>query len=210
MAHQTVIEDSDIINGLQIRFLKLFGIWQIINDYRKTGKQNIILKIQVFITVIIAAPSVVCTYVGLLVIEVDIQKATILNFHSLPTLQALCRYIVFWYNIDSLSRLYNLMKKDFLEEIVNDMQQEKVEFIYRKVSRNSNKTCAIVFVAIAIAGAYLLFSPGISVEYIMHRTGNTFSTTGGRKKISTGWYPVPMDTSPCYEFILFYEGFLVT
>ncbi|KAE8573096.1 Odorant receptor 52, partial [Halyomorpha halys] len=203
------MRDSDVIDGLSIRYLKIFGIWKIINDYRTTGNKNMILKIQVIITVMFTVPSILSQCLALLVIEVDIQKATILNFHALPPLQALSKHLVFWFNIDSICRLYNLMRKDFLEKTVNDIEREKVEFIYRKFSRETNTTCLVVFIVINIAGSFILFFPGISVDYILYHTGSLSAVTTGRRKISTGWYPLPMDTSPCYEIVILYEGILV-
>ncbi|KAE8573097.1 odorant receptor 10-like [Halyomorpha halys] len=204
------MRDSDVIDGLSIRYLKIFGIWKIINDYRTTGNKNMILKIQVIVTVMLTVPSILSQCLALLVIEVDIQKATILNFHALPALHALARHLVFWFNIDSICRLYNLMRKDFLEKTVNDIEREKVEFIYRKFSREINTTCLVVFIVINIAGSFILIFPGISVDYILYHTGSMSAVTTGRKKLSTGWYPLPMDTSPCYEIVVLYEGILVT
>ncbi|KAE8573100.1 odorant receptor 24a-like [Halyomorpha halys] len=203
------MRDSDVIDGLSIRYLKIFGIWKIINDYRTTGNKNMILKIQVIVTVMLSVPSILSQYLALFVIEVDIQKATILNFHALPPLQALSKQLVFWFNIDSICRLYNLMRKDFLEKTVNDIEREKVEFIYRKFSRETNTTCLVAFIVINIAGSFVLLFPGISVDYILYHTGKLSAVTTGRRKISTGWYPLPMDTSPCYEIVVLYEGILV-
>ncbi|KAE8573099.1 odorant receptor 4-like [Halyomorpha halys] len=204
------MRDSDVIDGLSIRYLKIFGIWKIINDYRTTGNKNMILKIQVIITVMVTLPSILSQFLALLVIEVDIQKATILNFHTLPPLQALCKHLVFWFNIDSISRLYNLMRKDFLEKSVNDIEREKVDFIFRKFSKETNRTCFLVFMVINVAGSFILLFPGISVDYILYHTGKLSAVTTGRRKLSTGWYPLPMDTSPCYEIVILYEGFFVT
>ncbi|CAH1406935.1 unnamed protein product [Nezara viridula] len=48
MSYQSVIRDSDIIDGLSVRYIKLYGLWKVINDYRATGKMNRIIKFQVF------------------------------------------------------------------------------------------------------------------------------------------------------------------
>ncbi|CAH1401787.1 unnamed protein product [Nezara viridula] len=45
MGFQDAIGDSDVIDGLSIRFLKLIGLWNAINSYRTTGKRASVPKI---------------------------------------------------------------------------------------------------------------------------------------------------------------------
>ncbi|KAE8573623.1 odorant receptor 4-like [Halyomorpha halys] len=204
-----VIEDSDIIDGLSVRYLKIFGIWKVINDYRTSEKRNYILKFQLIITLVLAIPSIIPQYFSFLVIQVDIQKATILNFHSLPSLQVLCKLLVFWFRIDSLCKLYNLMTKDFLDKTIPDCEIESVKHIYTKMSKRTNIIVLTACIVINCGVFLLVLFPSISVDYILYHTGNMYEVTTGRKKISTGWYPLPMDKSPWYEIILVYEGLVV-
>ncbi|CAH1406947.1 unnamed protein product [Nezara viridula] len=50
MNHQPSISDSDVIDGLYMKYLKFFGLWKVINDYRTTGKRNAIIKFQLAMT----------------------------------------------------------------------------------------------------------------------------------------------------------------
>ncbi|KAE8573624.1 odorant receptor 33a-like, partial [Halyomorpha halys] len=208
MGDKAAITDSDVIDGLSIKYLKFFGLWGVINDYRTTEKRNSVLKFQILITLLLMLPSIICQYVGFFVIEMDIQKATLLNFHSLPPLQLCCKHLLFCFRLESICRLNNLMMKDFLKESIPEYQREKVISIYRKISKQTNIFCLVAFVVITI-GVSLICIPEVPVDYILYHTGNMFAITTGRCKISTGWYPLPMDKSPWYEIVLVYECIVV-
>ncbi|KAE8573098.1 odorant receptor 85b-like [Halyomorpha halys] len=209
MGDKAAITDSDVIDGINIKYLKFFGLWGVINDYRTTEKKNSVLKFQVIITLLLMVPSIICQYVGFFVIEVDLQKASILNFHSLPSLQVCCKHLVFWFHLDRICRLNNLMTKNFLKESIPEFQSEKVISIYRKIIKQTNIFCLVALVVVFTGLSLIVLNPDVPVDYILYHTGNMFDITTGRFKISTGWYPLPMDKSPWYEIVLVYEGTLV-
>ncbi|KAE8573618.1 odorant receptor 82a-like [Halyomorpha halys] len=202
------IADSDIIDGLSIRFLKFFGLWKVINDYRTTGKKNSIIRFTVIISFILAVPYVLFQYLSYSSIKVDLQKATFLNLYPLPALQMICRILVFWFRMDRQCRLYNLLKKDFLH--IPENKRVLVDKVYQKICKTSNICCtASMIVNFSIIGLYI-FNPGISVDYILYHTGNMDAVTTGRKKILGGWYPLPMAQTPYYEIIFVYEATCVS
>lgn len=198
------IKESDIFKGLNVRYLKIFGLWRVINDYRKTGKRNFIIKFEVFCTFILTLPYVVCQYMSYFNIKVDIQKATFLNLYPLPALQMCCRIAVFWFRIDTQCRLYDLIKKNFLN--IPEEDRVEVEEIYKKFSKVSNMCCMATLIVNATIVSLYVVNPGISVDYILYHTGSMTEVTTGRKKILGGWYPVPMAESPYYEVIFVYEA----
>ncbi|XP_066904316.1 odorant receptor 10-like [Halyomorpha halys] len=207
MSYQDAIQDSDIIDGLDVRYLKFFGLWQVINDYRTTGKKNNIIKTTVLISLLLAVPYVVFQFLSYFYIEVDIQKATFLNLNSLGAIQLCCRVFVFWIRIDSQSRLVNLMKKNFL--VIPIQKQEAVYELYNEISKTTNFWClTYILVNISVVILYIA-DPGVSVDYILYHTGNMDAVTTGRKKILGGWYPFPMNESPYYELIFLYESVCV-
>ncbi|CAH1406936.1 unnamed protein product [Nezara viridula] len=208
MGYLGPIADSDIIDGLSVKYLKFFGLWKVINDYRIAGKRNAIIKFTVLISFVLAVPYVLFQYLSYSYIKVDLQKATFLNLYPLPALQMCCRILVFWFRMDRQCRLYNLLKKDFL--YIPKDKREVIGAVYRKISKTSNICCtASMIVNFSIIGLYIL-NPGISVDYILYHTGQMDAVTTGRKKILGGWYPLPMAETPYYEIIFAYEATCVT
>ncbi|CAH1401784.1 unnamed protein product [Nezara viridula] len=190
MGFQDAIGDSDVINGLSIKFLKLLGMWNAINKYRTTGKRAVVTKIHVIGSLLITVPYVVCQLQSFFNIEFDVQKLTFVYLHPLPAASLCCRILIFWYRMESICRLYNLLRKDFFNiphEISGDVRR-----IYEKVSRLSNLCCTFVFLLLGGVEILYLFFPGMSVDYIQHHTGSMAAVKTGRKKIFGGWYPVPM------------------
>ncbi|KAE8573615.1 odorant receptor 10-like isoform X1 [Halyomorpha halys] len=203
MSYQTVIADSDVIHGLNVGYLKFFGIWKTIKEYRACGKRNAIIKIKVFITLLLALPYIFCQYLSYFMIKVDIQKATFLNLHTLPALQMCCKILVFWFRLDSQSKLYDLMRKDFIS--IPKSNTSVTDEIYEKIAKKSNVLCKAAFVVNTSIVVLSIADPGISVDYILYHTGNMNTVTTGKKKIMGGWYPLPIDKSPFYEIIFAYE-----
>ncbi|KAE8573620.1 Odorant receptor 43, partial [Halyomorpha halys] len=204
MTYQDVIEDSDIIDGLSVRYLKLFGLWKVINDYRTTGKRNKIIKITVLVSFILIVPYITFQCISYFKIKVDIQKATFLNLNSMFALQLCCRLLVFWYRMGSQCRLVNLLKKDFLN--IPTQNRKAVDEMYKKISKTSNMCCTTYMISNIIIVVLLIAKPDTSVDYILYHTGNMDAITTGRKKILGGWYPFPMNESPYYELIFIYES----
>ncbi|XP_066904324.1 odorant receptor 30a-like [Halyomorpha halys] len=200
------IKDSDIIDGLSLRYLKFFGIWRIVNEYRTTGKKNAILKLHLLGTLLLGIPYVIFQFMSYFVIKVDIQKATILNFNAIPALQLCCRMFVFTFCMESQCRLYNVLRKDFLNI---PKQNLEVKEIFMSISKTSNFCCTM---SLAVNGSIVLFYiiyPGVSVDYILYHTGSMAAVRTGRKKILGGWYPVPIDQSPYYEIVFAYEAIVL-
>ncbi|KAE8572936.1 odorant receptor 4 [Halyomorpha halys] len=207
MRHLAAITDSDVIDGLNIGFLKIFGVWGIINDYRTTGKKNFVSKFQVFITLLLAVPYIFCQNLSYFMIKVDIQKATFLNLHALPALQMCCKVMVFWFRLDSQSRLYSLVKKDFIH--VPEEKKDEAAKIFKKITTKANLLCLAAFLVDLSITAFSIADPSISVDYLLHGTGSMTAVVGGKEKIMGGWYPLPMADWPYYEAIFIFETVLM-
>ncbi|KAE8573539.1 odorant receptor 24a-like [Halyomorpha halys] len=204
MGNEDAIKDSDVINGLSIRFLKLFGMWNAINEYRSNGKRTAVINVHTFGTLVITVPYVVCQLQSFFMIEFDIQKLTFLYLHPLPASSLCYRILVFWFRMGTLCRLYNLMRNDFFN--IPEHVKTGVKELYKKTSKMSNTCCMYVFIWNAGIEILYLFFPGMSVEYIQHHTGSMAEVKTGKKKIFGGWYPVPMSEFPYYEIIFVYES----
>ncbi|KAE8573094.1 odorant receptor 24a-like [Halyomorpha halys] len=203
MSYLPPITESDVIDGLYLRYLKFFGLWGVINDYRTTGKRNRIIKFQLLITLMFAVPYIFTQYLSFFVIKVDIQKATFLNLHTLPAIQICCKIMVIWFRLDSQCRLFNLVRKDFI--YIPEYNREAANKIFKEISNKANILCIAAFIVNTAVIISSIAVPGISVDYILYHTGNMDAITSGRKKILGGWYPLQMDESPHYEIVFVYE-----
>nr|WVD93644.1 odorant receptor 31 [Graphosoma rubrolineatum] len=207
MGRQQAIKDEDVIDGLSIRYLKLTGVWSYLNEYRTTGKRNWIMDFKIFFTLLISSPYFFCQYVSYFVIDVDLQKATFLNLHAWPGAQVCFKVLVFWFRIENISRLSNLMSKDFLT--LPKHQVGGAKRTYMKITRIFNMFVNTSFIVCLISITSYLSQPSVSVDYILYHTGNMADVKGGRYKILHGWYPLPMNKSPYFEAIFVYEAFLI-
>ncbi|XP_066904310.1 odorant receptor 10-like [Halyomorpha halys] len=201
------IADSDLVDGLSVRYLKLFGLWKVINDYRTSGKKNKIIKFELAITSLLVVPYICFQYLSYFHIDVDIQKATFLNLHSITGVQMFCKMLVFWFRIDSQSKLYNLVRKDFLDIPLHKRTVAKE--IYKNITKKSNVFCNAAFLVNASIVTIAIVCPGLPVDYILYHTGNMDAVTTGRKKVLGGWYPFPMAQSPYFEAIFVYEAVIL-
>ncbi|CAH1401778.1 unnamed protein product [Nezara viridula] len=203
MSYQAEIGDSDVIEGLDIRFLVKSGMLRLINDYRTTGKMNSTIKIHLIGTFIITLPYMVCQGLSLLKVQYDIKKGTFVILHPMAAFQIYCRILVLWFGMESQSRLYNMIRKDFLN-IPKELSADVSE-LYQKKNRTSNLCCKATFIWNASIELLYIFFPGVSVDYIQNRTRGKPAVISGRNKILSGWYPVPMSEYPYYELIYLYE-----
>nr|WVD93686.1 odorant receptor 79 [Graphosoma rubrolineatum] len=201
------IADSDLVDGLSVRYLKIFGLWKVINDYRTSGKRNAIMKLELAITSLLVVPYICFQYLSYFHIDVDIQKATLLNLHSITGAQMFCKMFVLWFRIDSQCRLFNLVRNDFLD-IPLDKKAHAKE-IYKNITSKSNVLCNIAFFINASIVTLSILVPGLPVDYILYHTGSMDAVRTGRKKILGGWYPFPMSQSPYYEAIFVYEAVIL-
>ncbi|KAE8573093.1 Odorant receptor 54 [Halyomorpha halys] len=204
MNQQAPITDSEAIEGLNIKYLKFFGLWKIINDYRITGKRNIMLKVQLVVGLMFTVPYVVFQYISFFFIDVDVEKMAFLTLHTLPGTQMCCEILLIYFRIDSECRLFNLIKKDFI--YIPENKRDLAGRILTKIGKNSNILCIGVFLVNLITLIFAVNFPVASVDYILYHTGNMDAVTTGRKKIFGGWYPLPMDKTPYYEIIYFFEA----
>nr|WVD93635.1 odorant receptor 22 [Graphosoma rubrolineatum] len=203
MGYQAVIKDSDVIEGLSIRFLKFFGMWNAVNEYRNTGKRSLIIKIYIFGSFLLTVPAAIFQTQSIFTIEFDLQKATFMYMHTLPAISLCCRIIVFWFRMDGQCKLYDLMRSDFF--VIPERLREKVREVYKETNKISNKCCLVPFVWNIGIQIWFIAFPGVSVEYIQHRTGSMSAVTTGKKKILSGWYPFPIEEYPYYQIVYVYE-----
>ncbi|CAH1401789.1 unnamed protein product [Nezara viridula] len=198
------MEDSDVIDGLNIRFLKLFGMWKAVNEYRNTGKRNLIIKIYIFGSFLLTVPAAIFQTQSVFTIEFDIQKATFMYMHTLPAISLCCRIIVFWFRMDSQCKLYDLMRSDFFN--VPERLRARVREVYKDTNRLSNFCCLVPFIWNTGIEIWFIAFPGVSVEYIQHRTGSMSAVTTGKWKILSGWYPFHVEDYPYYQIVFVYES----
>nr|WVD93643.1 odorant receptor 30 [Graphosoma rubrolineatum] len=208
MGKQQAITDEDVIDGLSIRYLKLTGLWSFLNEYRTTGNKNAIMKLKIFFTIFISSPYIVFQYLSYFMIKVDLEKATFLNLHAWPGVQVTFKIMVFWFRIDNISRLCDLMRKDFLT--LPEHKRDEAKRIYIKITRFFNILVKTSFILGFSTVIPYISQPSVSVDYLLYHTGNMADVKGGRYKILHGWYPLPIDKSPYYEAVFVYEALLLT
>ncbi|KAE8573609.1 odorant receptor 24a [Halyomorpha halys] len=204
MSYPAEIRVSDVIQGLDIRFLIRSGMMRFINDYRTTGKMNPMIKIHLIGTFIISLPYMVFQCLSLFKVQYDIKKGTFVILHPMAAFQIYCRILVLWFNIERQGKLYNIIRKDFLN-IPKEMSHDASE-LYKKQNRTSNLCCNATFLWNASIELVYIFFPGVSVDYIENREINKKVVNTGKNKIFSGWYPVPMSEYPYYEIIYIYEA----
>nr|WVD93642.1 odorant receptor 29 [Graphosoma rubrolineatum] len=203
MSYLPEIEESNVIEGLDIRFLIKSGMMRFINDNRTTGKRNYTIKIHLIGTIFITLPYIVCQALSLFEVQYDIKKGTFVILHPTAALQIYCRILVLWFRTESQSRLYNMIQKDFLN--IPKELSAGISQLYRKENRTSNVCCMATFIWNASIELLYIFFPGVSVYYIQNRSKSKGAVATGRNKILSGWYPVPMSEYPYYEIIYLYE-----
>ncbi|KAE8573090.1 odorant receptor 82a-like [Halyomorpha halys] len=208
MIYQDAIKDEDIIDGLDVRYLKFFGLWKIINDYRTSGKRNVVVKLHLLLTILVSVPYVFLQYMSYFFIDVDMQKATYLNVNTLPAIQACCKVLVLWTRLGSICKLSGLMKKEFIE--ISEENKAAASEICKKITYKSNILYKTALCMNAGSAVVYLLSPGISVDYILYHTGNMAAVTTGRKKHLAAWYPLPFDNSPYFEIVFAFEALLIS
>ncbi|KAE8573738.1 odorant receptor 10-like [Halyomorpha halys] len=204
MSVHTPIKDSEIIDGLNIWYLKLFGLWKVINDYRTTGKKNSIINLQLTITLAYSIPYILCQLMSCYFIKMDLKKITFIFLLTLSKIQICIKVLVVWFFLRIQCRLSNLMKKDFID--LPEHKKSEAKQIFKKIAFQTNLLSVAAFI---INTSYYIVSigfPDTPVDYILHHTGNTFRATTGRMKIVGGWYPIPFDKTPYFEIIFFYEA----
>ncbi|CAH1392293.1 unnamed protein product [Nezara viridula] len=204
MPYHPPLEESNVIDGLRVGYLKFFGFWNVINDYKTTGKRNAFINFHFYSNIIICTPFIVLQLICYFFIDMDIQKAIRINLHFLPAIMMGGRIMVFWFRIESQSKLCNLIQKDFLH--IPEYKMAKACIIYRKITRNANILCILAYIVDFSVVFSNLCIPGTPVDYIMYHKGNIFDVKTGKKKLLSAWYPLPMGESPYYEIIFVYEA----
>ncbi|KAE8573613.1 odorant receptor 10-like [Halyomorpha halys] len=201
------ISDKDIIDGLNVKYLKMFGLWKVINDYRATGKRNAILKFEVGLITLLVIIYSICQFMSFFNIQFDVQKFTFLNLYTLPGFQAVFKILVFWFRIEDQCKMYNLVRKDFLK--IPSHKEAHVKRIYENISAKSNMFCnAAILINTSTVILWILY-PGLPVDYILYNIGSTDVVRTGRNKILGGWYPMPMGETPYYEIIFVFEAVMI-
>ncbi|CAH1406915.1 unnamed protein product [Nezara viridula] len=203
MARGEVVKEEDLMDGLSIFFIKHLGIWNTVTTYRKSGKLNLVFKVQWFVTILcLSFPifQIMCPAF----IQIDLEKATIILLNTVSFLQMTFKQGVFLMNIKDHAILLEVMTKNIITSLP-EYKKAHARKIYNKISRRCNIWCLSAVIITFIAVAFWNVNPRINSEYIANHVGNMKDVTTGPKKILGGWYPVPFTRSPWAEIVYVYE-----
>lgn len=196
--------ESELIDGLSIRYLRYYGQLRVINEYRTRGRIHSFLILQIILTAVIIVPFTLFQFICPLYIDIDIEKATILTLHTLSCIQSYAKPGVFLFYAKIQSGLFDVIRRDLLTCIPPEKQAEASR-IYKKISSRSNLFCFLANFTNFLGTSAWCSSPGIRSEYIAFHVGNMNEVTTGPVKILGGWYPIPFTISPWAEMVYFYE-----
>ncbi|CAH1397549.1 unnamed protein product [Nezara viridula] len=192
------LSQSDLLEGLRVVHLQVFGLWHALNTYRSSSKKSYKLLVYIISTLVVVAPYLVSQILCAFYVKMSLQMAIYLILNTMPTFQAITKMGVFWFHIEEMSILFDLLREDFLT-CVPPHKKSRAKEIYRSITKRSNMFCFLAFFANTITVVTWIAMPGFDT--------NLKGT--GRKKVIAGWYPVPYSETPYYEVVLTYESFLM-
>ena len=194
MSNKNKITSSDILDGMSVLHLKIYGLWEGINTYRTTGKKSLLFIFIIWSAIITAAPYLIFQMSSLLFIKVNLQAAIFVYINGVPGFQIMTKIIVFWINFPEQCKLFDLIRVDFLTCIPRHKEIRARE-IYRRISNKFN--------------AYTVLAFSVHVTMLVSWTAFPGLDSGsGRMKVMGGWYPFPYSESPWYEAVYVYESVL--
>nr|WVD93648.1 odorant receptor 35 [Graphosoma rubrolineatum] len=195
MVHQERLKKSDLFHGLSVIHLQFFGLWDGINDFRSTGKTSRIFKINIALSALFIFPFIIFQCLCIFLISVDLKMASFVYMIGAAAAQVFIKIVVFWYRFKDQCALVDLLKVNFLSSIP-DCKKNHINKIYQQSSFWCN-----IFTVLAFTGNIITIITWTSLP--------GFDTGNGRKKILSGWYPVPYSQSPWYEIVFWYETILI-
>ncbi|XP_014261573.2 odorant receptor 22c-like [Cimex lectularius] len=200
------LEESDLVEGLSVNYMKYSGLWKIINDYRVTGKKNILLKIGLLISFLFPGHYVMFSLSSIFFSEVDFQAATMFVLNPCSGLQSVLKVLVFWFGLHSQCQILNMMKKDFLRCIPKDKAEEAKE-IMKKIAIRSNYFCIAGISANAICVLVWNFIPILRSQYFREELNIKLDNmeTNTPNKILGGGYPFNYTITPWSECVYVFE-----
>lgn len=155
-------------------------------------------KLNMTMSTLYVFPFVIFQCLCIFIISVDLKMATFVYMNGVSAAQVLFKIVVFWYRLKDQCDLIDLLKLDFLSSIP-DWKRHHVNKIYQKNSFRCNIFTILAFTGNVLTIITWTILPGFDTE----KTGT------GRKKILSGWYPVPYSESPWYEIVFGYEVILI-
>ncbi|XP_014261210.1 odorant receptor 45b-like [Cimex lectularius] len=200
------LEESDLVDGLSVNYMKYSGLWTIINEYRETGRKNAMLKIGVFITMIFLCPFITFSLSSFFVIEVDFQAATMFVLNPCSCIQSVLKVLVFWFGLESQCQILNMMRKDFLNCIPKDKEEEANE-IMKNIAHRSNYFCVAGITANTACVLVWNFIPVLRSQYFREELNIKLDNmeTNSPNKILGGWYPFNYTVTPWSEGVYVFE-----
>ncbi|XP_066904021.1 uncharacterized protein, partial [Halyomorpha halys] len=192
------VSRSDLLEGLSVIHLEVFSLWTALNTYRKSSKKSYRLLAYIIFTVVVVSPYLISQILCAFYIKMDLQMAIYLILNTMPPYQAFTKMGVFWFRMEEMATLFDLLREDFLT-CIPPHKKSKAKEIYRSITKRSNLFCFLAFFANTMTVVTWIAMPGFDT--------NLEGT--GRKKIIAGWYPFPYSETPYYEVVVTYESVLM-
>nr|APZ81501.1 olfactory receptor 79 [Adelphocoris lineolatus] len=210
------IGDDEIVNGLDIWYLKCSGLWDVFNDYRDSGARNKLFRIWMVITVMFFAPLAFLSTFGPFFVEADLEGLTLIILNPMSCSQTVIKFAVLWYGIETQCKLLDLFKNDFLTCVPPDKKLKASRILTASAKKANILAYLGIFMDAATVAVWNIL-PILRSEFFRVQLGITaFGTPMKHNKILGFWYPVDYDVAPyvqfvyCYEFFTcFWAGFII-
>ena len=198
------LTEHNVVQGLNIKYLRLYSFLDILNDQIVYGRKNFIAHLLIVVTFLLNGPLIFMQFLGHAMTQVDLQKMTVMHSTSMACLQMTIRYTLLYIRLEKQCKLYGLVRKDFLKSIP-ESKLEEAKKIYNTYSGIANFFCKTVLLINTFGILLWGTSPSISVDYLQYHTGSIHAVKSGPQKLLGAWYPVPMGETPYFEIVLVYE-----
>ncbi|BES96618.1 Hypothetical protein NTJ_09430 [Nesidiocoris tenuis] len=206
MAGTGRIVDNEMVEGLDVWYLRRTALWEMLNVYRETGKKNYVWWLYFFITYGFCFPIILSSLLGPFFVEKDLEGMTLTLLNPLTTVQMVVKFqLCLWTGLESQSKLLNLMKKDFLTCIPPE-KKARAEEILRESGREATFVANIALFINGLTVSTLNIIPILRSEFFHESLGiKFFGKPSGHNKILGFWWPGDLDETPESQLIYIYE-----
>nr|AQM56062.1 olfactory receptor [Apolygus lucorum] len=205
MSRYGKIEDDELVNSIDIWYLKRSGLWEVFNHYREHGVRNRRFTLWKIITLILFVPIGFFSLCGPFFTETDLEGMTLVILNPMTSSQTVIKFAILWYGIETQCRVLELFKRDFLTCVPPSMQAKASE-ILTKAAKKANKLANLGILTDVITVSFWNILPLLRSEYFRIELGITaFGTPLRHNKILGFWYPVDYDETPYVQFVYCYE-----